>query len=78
LERCSPLTVVTVPTRCEATLAARYPRSKRFGLEGAEALAPALHALLRRASALGAVHVDLGMAHRGRLNVLVSLFGKVI
>jgi 2-oxoglutarate dehydrogenase E1 component len=54
----------------------RYPGTKRFGLEGAEAMIPALHECLQRAGSHGIVETVIGMAHRGRLNVLVNILGK--
>lgn len=60
----------------EHSLSRHFKRSKRFGIEGSEALMPGLFHLFRRASALGATSVDLGMAHRGRLNVLINVLGK--
>lgn len=60
----------------EHSLGRHFKASKRFGIEGSEALMPSLYHLLKRAAALGAHSVDLGMAHRGRLNVLVNVLGK--
>jgi 2-oxoglutarate dehydrogenase E1 component len=54
----------------------RYPGTKRFGLEGAESLIPMLHEMLQRAGSHGVVEAVIGMAHRGRLNVLVNILGK--
>ena len=50
--------------------------AKRFSLEGTEALIPALDAILSCCSSHGVQDVFLGMAHRGRLNVLVNILGK--
>lgn len=59
----------------ERYLAGRYPGAKRFGLEGCDALIPLMDTLLRHAA--GKVsHVTVGMAHRGRLNMLVNVLGK--
>ncbi len=60
----------------EKYLHARYPGTKRFGLEGAESLIPMLHEALQRLGAHGCVETVIGMAHRGRLNVLVNILGK--
>ena len=60
----------------EKFLGKRYQSEKRFSLEGAESLIPLLGHLLETASDLGATEVVLGMAHRGRLNVLNNILGK--
>ncbi|RLA01670.1 MAG: 2-oxoglutarate dehydrogenase E1 component, partial [Gammaproteobacteria bacterium] len=61
----------------EKYLASKYPGAKRFGLEGGESLLPLLHNLVQRAGNQKVKEVVVGMAHRGRLNVLVNLLGKV-
>ncbi|OUU20397.1 MAG: 2-oxoglutarate dehydrogenase E1 component [Planctomycetia bacterium TMED53] len=60
----------------EKFLHSSYVGAKRFSLEGTEALIPALDAVLSCCSAEGVHDVFLGMAHRGRLNVLVNILGK--
>jgi 2-oxoglutarate decarboxylase len=60
----------------ERFLHTKYVGHKRFSLEGAESLIPMLDALLEDASGAGVQHVVMGMAHRGRLNVLVNVVGK--
>ena len=60
----------------EQFLAARYPGAKRFGLEGGESLIPMMDELVQRGGAYGAKEIVVGMAHRGRLAVLVNIFGK--
>ncbi|MGV6807799.1 MAG: 2-oxoglutarate dehydrogenase E1 component, partial [bacterium] len=60
----------------EKHLDSKYPGTKRFGLEGGESLRPMLDFVIDRAGIYGAKEVVLGMAHRGRLNVLVNIFGK--
>ena len=60
----------------EKFLERRYPGTKRFGIEGAESLMPALEAILRRGADLGVAEFVIGMPHRGRLNVLGNLMGK--
>jgi 2-oxoglutarate dehydrogenase E1 component len=54
----------------------KYPGAKRFGLDGAEAMIPALEQIIKRGGQLGLKEVSLGMAHRGRLNVLSQVMGK--
>jgi len=60
----------------ERFLHKRYPGTKRFGLDGAEAVIPALEQIIKRGGALGVEEIILGMAHRGRLNVLSAVMGK--
>ena len=54
----------------------RYVAQKRFSIEGGEALIPGLDAVIETAAGLGAEEVVLGMAHRGRLNVLINTLRK--
>jgi 2-oxoglutarate dehydrogenase E1 component len=54
----------------------KYVGTKRFSLEGGETLIPLLHVVLEQAGRYGVEEVVLGMAHRGRLNVLTNLIGK--
>ena len=54
----------------------KYPGAKRFGLDGAEAMVPALEQIIKRGGALGVKEIAVGMAHRGRLNVLSQVMGK--
>jgi len=60
----------------ERFLNTKYIGTKRFGLDGAEAVMPMLEALLHRGGELGVRDVSLGMAHRGRLNILANLMRK--
>jgi 2-oxoglutarate dehydrogenase E1 component len=60
----------------ERFLSTRYINQKRFSLEGAETVIPLLEALVDRAAASGVREIVLGMAHRGRLNVLANLLRK--
>jgi 2-oxoglutarate dehydrogenase E1 component len=54
----------------------RYVGTKRFGLEGAEVVIPALHAIIRTAARAGVQEIAIGMPHRGRLNTLVNVVKK--
>ncbi len=54
----------------------RYPGEKRFSLEGGEATIPTMNLMLEAATTLGVEEVVIGMAHRGRLNVLNNVMGK--
>ena len=60
----------------ERFLATKYVGAKRFGLEGAESTIPLLDAVLGAATEAGLARVVMGMAHRGRLNVLANIVGK--
>ncbi|MCU0450220.1 MAG: 2-oxoglutarate dehydrogenase E1 component [Bernardetiaceae bacterium] len=60
----------------ENFLHTRYVGQKRFSLEGGESTIPALDAIIRQGAALGVEEVMIGMAHRGRLNVLTNIIGK--
>ncbi|MEX2455650.1 MAG: 2-oxoglutarate dehydrogenase E1 component [Rhodospirillaceae bacterium] len=60
----------------EQYLHVKYTGTKRFGLDGAEALVPALEQILKRGSQLGVEEVVVGMPHRGRLNVLANVMNK--
>ncbi|WP_019223035.1 2-oxoglutarate dehydrogenase E1 component [Bartonella rattaustraliani] len=60
----------------EQFLDVKYKGTKRFGLDGGEALIPALAQIIKCGSALGVQEVVLGMAHRGRLNVLSQVLSK--
>lgn len=63
-------------TAFENFLNTKYVGQKRFSVEGNESLIPGLDTLINRSSDLGVEEVIVGMAHRGRLNVLANIFGK--
>jgi len=60
----------------EQFLQVRYPTAKRFSLEGSESLIPLLDVLIEEGAGAGIEEMVLGMAHRGRLNVLVNVLRK--
>ncbi|MBV1869533.1 MAG: 2-oxoglutarate dehydrogenase E1 component [Gammaproteobacteria bacterium] len=60
----------------EKYLGTKYPGTKRFGLEGGESLTLIIDELIQRSGASGTKEMVIGMAHRGRLNVLVNTLGK--
>lgn len=67
---------LTAAEGLEKHLDSKFPGTKRFGLEGGESLIPAIDELIQRAGSRGVKEVVIGMAHRGRLNVLVNILGK--
>ena len=60
----------------EKFLAVKFIGTKRFGIDGGEALIPALEQIIKRGGHLGVKEVKIGMPHRGRLNVLANLLQK--
>ena len=60
----------------EKFLHVKYMGTKRFGLDGGEALIPALEQIIKRGGALGVKEIVIGMPHRGRLSVLANVMGK--
>ncbi len=60
----------------ENFLNTKYTGTKRFGLDGGEAMVPALEQIIKRGGALGVKEIVIGMPHRGRLNVLAAVMGK--
>ncbi len=60
----------------ERFLGLKYTGTKRFGLDGGEALMPAMEQIIKRGGALGVREIILGMPHRGRLNVLANVMAK--
>ncbi len=67
---------LTAAEALEKFLASRYVGQKRFGLEGTESAIPIIDALLTEAADFGLEKAIIGMAHRGRLNVLINIMGK--
>ncbi|HET9149299.1 MAG TPA: 2-oxoglutarate dehydrogenase E1 component, partial [Alphaproteobacteria bacterium] len=60
----------------ERYLQLKFTGTKRFGVEGAESMIPALEAVIHYARRLGVREIVMGMPHRGRLNVLANIMGK--
>ena len=60
----------------EKFLARKYVGTKRFGLDGGESMIPALEAVIKYGGQMGVEEIAIGMAHRGRLNVLSNVMGK--
>ena len=70
------LRMLTAAEGIEQYLHRKYVGQKRFSLEGGEGLIPMLDDLIQRSGEQGIRELVIGMAHRGRLNVLVNIFGK--
>ncbi len=70
------LKLLTMAECMETYLHMKYVGQKRFSLEGGESLIPMLHELVELSGTTGGKEVVIGMAHRGRLNVLVNILGK--
>jgi 2-oxoglutarate dehydrogenase E1 component len=75
-ERLWLLEQLTSAEGIERYLHTRYVGQKRFSLEGGESLIPMLDDLIQRGGASGIREIVIGMAHRGRINVLVNVLGK--
>lgn len=67
---------ITAAEIFERFLHKKYPGTKRFGIDGGEVLIPAIEQIMKRGGQLGLQEIVLGMAHRGRLNVLANVMGK--
>jgi len=70
------LNTLTAAEGIEHYLQNRFVGQKRFSLEGGESLIPVLDELIQCAGSRGAKEIVMGMAHRGRLNVLINILGK--
>jgi 2-oxoglutarate dehydrogenase E1 component len=68
---------LTEAEHLERYLHTKYVGQKRFSLEGGESLIPSIDELIQRAGGMGVQEIVIGMAHRGRLNVLVNVLGKM-
>ncbi len=75
-ERRNVLWQLTAAEGLERYLHTKYVGQKRFSLEGGDSLIPLVDDLIQRAGVAGVEEVVIGMAHRGRLNVLVNILGK--
>jgi 2-oxoglutarate dehydrogenase E1 component len=75
-ERLTILEQLTAAEGIERYLHTRYVGQKRFSLEGGESLIPMLDDLIQQGGAAGMHEIVIGMAHRGRINVLVNILGK--
>ena len=75
-ERLQILDKLTAAEGIERYLHTRYVGQKRFSLEGGESLIPMLDDIVQQSGAGGVKEIVIGMAHRGRINVLVNIFGK--
>ena len=67
---------LTMGEGLERYLATRYPAQKRFSLEGGDSLIPLLEDMIQTGGVHGIEDIVIGMAHRGRLNVLINVLGK--
>src|SRR5205814_1415325 len=76
-QRLHLLQKLTEAEHLERYLHTRYVGQKRFSLEGGESLIPCIDELIQRAGGSGVQEFVIGMAHRGRLNVLVNVLGKM-
>src|SRR4051794_17959014 len=72
----SILAKVIAAEQWEKFLARKYVGTKRFGLDGGEGAVPALEAVIKYGGLMGVEEIDIGMAHRGRLNILTNVMAK--
>jgi multifunctional 2-oxoglutarate metabolism enzyme len=77
-QRINALTALTAAEGLEKFLHTKFIGHKRFSLEGAETLMPILETLLNDGAREGVEEIVIGMAHRGRLNVLANTIGKSV
>lgn len=70
------LTKVIEAEQFEKFLGRKYVGTKRFGLDGGESMIPALESVIKYGGAMGVREIVIGMAHRGRLNVLANVMQK--
>ncbi|WP_435980601.1 2-oxoglutarate dehydrogenase E1 component [Psychrobacter sp. DM4] len=75
-KRLAILERLTAAEGLEKYLARKYTGVKRFGLEGGESFIPAIDEIIQRAGGYGTKEMVIGMAHRGRLNLLINILGK--
>src|SRR5690606_3929405 len=71
------LSRLTAAEGLERYLHTKYVGQKRFSLEGGESFIVSMDEIVQRAGGLGVQEIVIGMAHRGRLNVLVNILGKM-
>jgi 2-oxoglutarate dehydrogenase E1 component len=67
---------LTAAENFEKFLHTKYVGTKRFGLDGGESMIPCIEQIMKRGGQLGLEEIVVGMAHRGRLNVLTNVMGK--